>query len=198
MGRQDYPGAFVQDMFVFPGGKPEASDQHARAATELPRQTVERLTRSPRISDARARTLAVGVVRETFEETGLLLGAPGHVGDVEGEAWDSFRAAGHAPALDALHLVARAITPPPGIIRYHVRFFIADANRFQGEPEHKGELHDLAWYPLPEALKLPAIDPTKFVLREVGERYRHADAPTTDPGVALYSYRNGKPIPRYV
>ena len=135
-----------------------------------------RLTREAPVR--RARALALAAVRETFEETGLLLAEPAPVASVAGP-WREFRAAGALPDLAALSYVARAITPPGRTRRFDARFFMADARALlHPEPTAgSGELDEIAWLPLADAraLDLPAI--TRFVLSEVADRLTHPDRP---------------------
>ncbi|KAB7740200.1 NUDIX domain-containing protein [Parvibaculum sedimenti] len=182
MGRRHARMAFVPDAFVFPGGKLDPDDFIARPATELPAA----VNFGPK-----ARALAMAAIRETFEETGLLLAAPGEVGAEAAQSWAHFRECGIAPRLDALSALARAITPVGSPIRFHARFFTASASALEGTLAGSGELEDLDWYPLSEALKLPIIDVTEFVLHEVAQRRNGG----TDR-VPLYSYRNGQPLRR--
>ena len=117
-------------------------------------------------------------VRETFEETGLLLAAPAPVASVAGP-WREFRAVGALPDLAALSYVARAITPPGRSRRFDARFFMAgvDALLHPEPTAGSGELDEIAWLPVAEtrALDVPAI--TRFVLGEVRERLAHPDRP---------------------
>ncbi|MEN6544310.1 NUDIX domain-containing protein [Parvibaculum sp.] len=180
MGRRHARMSFVPDAFVFPGGKLDADDFIARPATELPAS----VNFGPK-----ARALAMAAIRETFEETGLLLTSPGDVGAEAAQSWAHFRERGIAPRLDALSPLARAITPTESPIRFHARFFTASATALEGTLAGSGELEDLDWYPLSEALKLPIIDVTEFVLHEIARRQRG------EPDrVPLYSYRNGQPL----
>lgn len=182
MGRRHARMSFVPDAFVFPGGKLDADDFVARPASDLPAS----VNFGPK-----GRALAMAAVRETFEETGLLLAAQGEVGAETAESWAHFRQLGIAPRLDALSPLARAITPVGSPIRFHARFFTASADALTGTLAGSGELEDLAWYPLSEALKLPIIDVTEFVLHEIARR-RRGEAHR----VPLYSYRNGQPLKR--
>jgi len=169
MGRRAPGHVFMASKWVFPGGRIERADYTAASATDLPHQDAARLAREGKAR--RARALALTAVRETFEETGLMLAEPAPVASVAGP-WREFRAVGALPDLAALSYVARAITPPGRTRRFDARFFMADAKALlHPEPTAgSGELDEIAWIPLAEAraLDLPAI--TRFVLGEVAER----------------------------
>ena len=169
MGRRAPGHVFMASKWVFPGGRIERADYTAASATDLPCDDSARLAREG--NARRARALALTAVRETFEETGLMLAEPAPVASVAGP-WREFRAAGALPDLAALSYVARAITPPGRTRRFDARFFMADAQALlHPEPTAgSGELDEIAWLPLAEAraLDLPAI--TRFVLGEVAER----------------------------
>jgi 8-oxo-dGTP pyrophosphatase MutT (NUDIX family) len=176
MGRRAPGHVFMASKWVFPGGRVERSDAAAAFATDLSSADAARLTRE--VAARRARALALAAVRETFEETGLLLAAPAPPASVAG-GWREFRAAGALPDLAALSYVARAITPPGRTRRFDARFFMADAAALlHPEPTAgSGELDEIAWLPLADAraLDLPAI--TRFVLGEVAERLSHPSRP---------------------
>lgn len=176
MGRRAPGHVFMASKWVFPGGRVERSDFTAAAASDLsPIETARLLREAPA---RRARALALAAVRETFEETGLLLAAPAPAASIAGP-WREFRAAGALPDLAALSYVARAITPPGRTRRFDARFFMADARALlHPEPTSgSGELDEIAWLPLGEtrSLDLPAI--TRFVLGEVAERLTRPDRP---------------------
>jgi len=190
MGRRHARMKFIPDAFVFPGGKLDAGDLLARPATTFSGETARMMQSAA--AGAKAEALAMAAIRETFEETGLIVARKGHVGDTAGEGWQPFRERGLAPRLDVLDFVARAITPASSPIRFHARFFAAPASSAEGTLQGSGELSELDWYPLSDALKLPVIDVTEFVLNEIGRRHREG-ARTRIP---LYSYRNDKPIVR--
>ncbi len=176
MGRRAPGHVFMASKWVFPGGRIERADYTAASATDLPHQDAARLAREG--NTRRARALALTAVRETFEETGLMLAEPAPVASVAGP-WREFRAVGALPDLAALSYVARAITPPGRTRRFDARFFMADADALlHPEPTAgSGELDEIAWTPLSEAqaLDLPAI--TRFVLSEVAERLAQPDRP---------------------
>jgi len=169
MGRRAPGHVFMASRWVFPGGRIDRSDYGAASATDLPPATAALLERE--VDARRARALALTAVRETFEETGLVLGRAAPRASVAGP-WREFRALGALPDLGALTYVARAITPPGRTRRFDARFFMADASALlMPEPTAgSGELDEIAWMPLNEArdLDLPAI--TRFVLSEISER----------------------------
>ena len=169
MGRRAPGHVFMASKWVFPGGRIDRSDFSAASASELPRDDAARL--AIEVPPRRARALALTAVRETFEETGLLLAEPAPMARVAGP-WRPFRAVGALPDLGALRYIARAITPPGRTRRFDARFFMADASALL-DPEPtagSGELDEIAWLPLEQARAqdLPAI--TRFVLDEVSER----------------------------
>lgn len=176
MGRRAGGHVFMASKWVFPGGRIDRADFTAASANDLSPQTSALLARE--VPARRARALALAAVRETFEETGLILGEPAPAASIAGP-WREFRQAGALPDLAALTYVARAITPPGRTRRFDARFFLASADALlHPEPTAgSGELDEIAWLPLAEAraLDLPAI--TRFVLGEVAERLNAPDRP---------------------
>jgi 8-oxo-dGTP pyrophosphatase MutT (NUDIX family) len=121
--------AFAAGMSVFPGGRVEASDADVPWAGTPAADFARRLG----CSEAIARALVGAAVRETFEETGVLLSMPGadlraarH--DVEsGRVSFAGLLREHGLAVDALAVRpwARWITPEGEPRRYDTRFFVA-------------------------------------------------------------------------
>lgn len=176
MGRRAPGHVFMASKWVFPGGRIERADFTAAAHGDLSSDVARRL--EAEMPARRARALALTAVRETFEETGLVLGRAAPSMSVAGP-WREYRRIGALPDLSALAYVARAITPPGRTRRFDARFFMADAAALlHHEPTAgSGELDEIAWLPLDEALTLdlPAI--TRFVLGEVAERLADPDRP---------------------
>jgi 8-oxo-dGTP pyrophosphatase MutT (NUDIX family) len=194
VGRRPPRARFLPGCYVFPGGAVEPDDSHARPATAL----------KPRIAgpmavggkETRARILAMAAVRETFEETGLLLAESGDVGPVRSPAWSTMRARGVAPALHRLAYVGRAITPVPSPIRFHARFFVADAQYTTGELGGDSELEDLHWCRVDEFARLPTIDVQSFMLAHAVTTLTCDDSGTI--GKPLFTQRAGQRYIRYV
>lgn len=179
LGRRHANHKFMPGKFVFPGGRVEAVDRRMANATHLDPQVEERLMRAVVRPNARhARALVLAAIRETFEETGLLLGLPksalpADVATTSG-AWATFARQGARPDLANIDFVARAITPPGRPRRFDARFFTADAttvtHRIEGVVGPDTELVELVWVPIDEAkrLDMPAI--TGVALDELERR----------------------------
>lgn len=189
MGQRGSGHKFMPDRYVFPGGRIDRSDYYVAPAAPLQPRVEEMLTRSA--DPAKARALALAAVRETFEETGLIVGrklaqAPKRVP----EAWRPFFETGFGPALDGLEYFTRAVTPPYRPIRFNARFFMAEAREIAGELKGSGELLHLDWLLVEEAKELPLPNITKYVLenleRIIAERDRRR--------VRLYRYLHGKHV----
>lgn len=177
MGRRPAKDRFMPDVFVFPGGRVDPEDARTSVRNELPARELRRI--AARSSPHRARMLGVAAIRETFEETGLV------VGD---------RVSGALrPDLKCLQFIARAITPTESAIRYHARFFMARAEHLAGRIRSNGELLDLRWMDFEQASRLPIISVTQLVLEEA--QYRLSRKPFR--GVPLIFYRNGNVQLRY-
>lgn len=177
MGRRHAGHRFMPGKFVFPGGRIEPGDRRMPASGSLhPRAEAALMTRTPRPSMQRGRALALAAIRETFEETGLLLGTRAHgAPDLAPEgSWAAFREHAVFPDLDALQLVARAVTPPQRPKRFDTRFFAVDRSAVAGEVagivHSDAELVELAWVSIKDAktLELPGI--TTVVLDELQDR----------------------------
>ena len=181
MGHRSARHVFMPNTFVFPGGRVDREDGHVRPGTGLRAAVELRLIREA--TPRRARALAMAAIRETFEETGLILGRPVNGVDMERlpATWRPFYATGTEPALDRLDYVFRAITPPRNVRRFHVRFFIADYRDAMGELGGSGELVDLQWIPIDQALAMPNTPSvTAHVLEEVARLLRETE-PTALP-----------------
>jgi 8-oxo-dGTP pyrophosphatase MutT (NUDIX family) len=122
--------AFAAGMTVFPGGKVESADASLPWASTGP----ERLVAQLGCDETLIRALVGAGIRETFEETGVLLTVPPVTGDLRehrtelertGVGFGDFLAV-HAARLDAKRLVpwARWITPAGAPRRFDTWFFV--------------------------------------------------------------------------
>jgi 8-oxo-dGTP pyrophosphatase MutT (NUDIX family) len=176
LGKRHARHKFMPGKFVFPGGRVEPADKLMPVARPLdPHAEAQLMKRFRRASAARARALALAAIRETFEETGLLLGMRSdEVGKVPPGAWNAFAEAKILPDLGALHFIGRAITPAGRPRRFDARFFTMDASaiahRIEGVTGPDAELVELIWMPLSQAkeLDMPAV--TGVMLEELDAR----------------------------
>jgi 8-oxo-dGTP pyrophosphatase MutT (NUDIX family) len=148
-------------------------------------------------SESRARSLALAAIRETFEETGLVLGESECAAiKTRSPQWKAFLQHGINPRLDTLNVIARAITPPYRNRRFDTRFFMVEADLIQGDvhaaPEGSGELLALHWVSLNDAEKLELPIITRMILKEVAQRL--ADDHSPDVEGPFIHFRNGKPV----
>jgi 8-oxo-dGTP pyrophosphatase MutT (NUDIX family) len=176
LGKRHHGHKFMPGKFVFPGGRLEPNDRLMPIATPLNPVTEQYLMQSVRRpSVARAKALALAAIRETFEETGLVLGAPLRgTAPVPAGPWADFAKAGFYPDLSSLHFIARAITPSRRPRRFDTRFFAVDASTIAHKVEDvvhaEAELVELVWMPIADARSLDMPTITGVVLQELEAR----------------------------
>ncbi len=124
MGQRGSKAAFMPNKFVFPGGAVDQEDASVPLAAPLPDLCRDRL--SDQCPADLQHALAAAAIRELWEETGLVLGAPGKWRGNVPPDWRSFAATGHVPAAGGLQFVFRALTPPGRPRRFDARFFLVD------------------------------------------------------------------------
>ena len=194
MGRRHADSEFLPGYYVFPGGAVERSDRAAKAASPL---DLVHLAAMGVGGNARtAVALGVAAVRETWEETGIMVADPGDVGDAPGTTFDEMRRRGVAPALGRLVYLGRAITPTDSPIRFHARFFLARVGPDTADLGGDGELHDLSWVPLRDMASLPTLGITRFMARFAADVL--ARAPALPAGRPVFSSRGRRRVLRYL
>ena len=160
---------FAGGMCVFPGGgvDPRDFDHTVAWAGPSPAEWAERLG----TDEAKARALVCAAVRETFEESGVLLAgqsADAVVADTTGEDWEDDRIAleGRELAmtdfLDRRGLVLRTdllgawsgwLTPVFEPKRYRTWFFVAELPEGQRTREVSTESDQVVWLPAARAVE---------------------------------------------
>jgi 8-oxo-dGTP pyrophosphatase MutT (NUDIX family) len=190
LGRRHERHRFLPGKFVFPGGRIEPADRLMAVSAALnPHCLAKLMQRVKRPSAAKAAAFALAAVRETYEETGLMLGVPAAgPPKVPAGHWQPFAAAGIMPDLSRIHFIARAITPPKRPLRFDSRFFTADvsaiARRDEGFVGPDKELVELVWLPITQARQLDMPGITAVVLEELQDRI--AAGMKVDHPVPLY------------
>jgi 8-oxo-dGTP pyrophosphatase MutT (NUDIX family) len=171
MGQRSRGHVFMPDKWVFPGGRVDRTDVLAPAASELTPEVEARLAEGN--VKRRARAFALAAVRETFEETGLVVGKAGTLRGAVPAAWSQYAAHGAAADLSRFAFVCRAITPPHRPRRFDARFFYAEAEDvlLDDRPHASGEeLLHVEWFDFDEAAGLDLPTVTRFVISEVRRR----------------------------
>ncbi|TDD27522.1 NUDIX hydrolase [Kribbella turkmenica] len=153
--------AFAAGMTVFPGGRVDATDSTVADSWSGPAPAwfADRLG----CDEQTASAYVAAAVRETFEESGVLLAGPSTetvVGDTTGDDWEADRVAleerslGFADFLHRRGLVLRAdllgpwahwITPEFEPRRYDTRFFVAALPAGQVTRDVTSESDQVAW-----------------------------------------------------
>jgi 8-oxo-dGTP pyrophosphatase MutT (NUDIX family) len=183
--------AFAGGMCVFPGGGVDPRDfDHATAwAGPTPADWASRLG----TDEATARALVCAAVRETFEESGVLLAgdsADTVVADTTGDDWETDRAALEARELsftdfldrrglvlrtDLLGVWAGWLTPVFEPRRYRTWFFVADLPEGQRTRDVSTESDQVTWLPAMQAVsdveqeQILMLPPTYLTCLEVGQ-----------------------------
>ena len=175
MGKRSGRHDFMPDKYVFPGGRVDPQDGRVASYSELAAKEERRLRfQAKRIP----RAFALTAIRETFEETGLLLGKQAEMPGKAPAGWEKLYALDIAPHLEHLRFIGRAITPPYRPKRFDARFFMAEAELtlIDDRPPMDGaELHDLQWVTLKDAMALDLPNVTRFMLGEIEERLTKND-----------------------
>jgi len=181
--------AFAAGMTVFPGGSVDPRDLGADIAIAGPPDPAQWGGLLAADEDL-ARALVCAAVRETFEESGVLLAGPvsGAPLQVSGPPWEAARVAlergqqslagllgEHDLRLrtDLLRPWAHWITPEAEPKRFDTRFFVALLPPGQAPRDVGGEADRAGWFRPVDALaalqrgELPMLPPTSFTLAEI-------------------------------
>jgi 8-oxo-dGTP pyrophosphatase MutT (NUDIX family) len=166
------------------------------AAAELHPAVAARLTKEvPKVDDQTARAFALAAIRETFEETGIVVGRK-HNGAMPAapDKWGSFFATGFLPDLSGLRFMARALAPPRTKRRFDARFLAVDASAIAAQSEgvvhSSAELVEIVWVGLADAIRLPLPDITEVVLADIAASIT-AGFPQDAPA-PFYRMRDGR------
>jgi 8-oxo-dGTP pyrophosphatase MutT (NUDIX family) len=188
--------AFAPGAYVFPGGSVDLRDADEEVAWAGPPASHwgQVFDAPPQL----ARAIVCAAVRETFEESGVLLAGPSAdnvVADTTGDDWEADRRALLDRSLSLAELFARRklilrsdllrpwarwITPAPEPRRFDTRFFAAALPPGQRTRDVGGEASAVEWITPPAALdggragRIQLWLPTAMTLAELAE-YADAD-----------------------
>ncbi|MDN5744319.1 MAG: NUDIX domain-containing protein [Nocardioidaceae bacterium] len=185
---------FAGGMAVFPGGGVDPRDDDAAVAWAGP--TPARWAVQLGVAEDVARALVCAAVRETFEESGVLLAGPTAdevVADTTGADWEADRVAletrelamtdflnrrGLVLRTDLLGVWGGWLTPIFEPKRYRTWFFVACLPQGQITRDVSTESSEVVWLPALDAVRaadagtLAMLPPTYLTCLEVGQ---HAD-----------------------
>jgi 8-oxo-dGTP pyrophosphatase MutT (NUDIX family) len=167
--RRHQASKFAGGDYVFPGGKVSVADNPPDAARWCRGFDAAEAARRLGVSEPEAIAHAVGVIRETFEEVGILLAydAEGRVARVDAPRfadyrkacdadnrafWDMVHAEKLTLATERLVYFAHWITPEENPLRFDTRFFAAEMPAGQQAVADGFEITDVKWLGPEEAL----------------------------------------------
>jgi len=182
MGKRSARHDFMPSVYVFPGGRVDPCDTYAPALDKPNSRTREILEAA--MPPARAQACVLAAVRETFEETSLILGQkytappPRSIND---KSWKDFHAKGYLPSLNNVEIFGRAITPPHRNKRFDTWFFLA---RLAGEAaarpiRNSNELVDIGWFTFKQMADLKTHRATDMMIEQL-KIYLGYDKPPPD------------------
>lgn len=177
MGKRAASHRFMPNKFVFPGGRLDIIDQRLNVPGDLSAPVLGRLRKATRktVTDRKLRGLALAAIRETFEETGMIVGRKATASVItKNPVWRDYLKHGVEPPLEHMDFIARAITPPYHTRRFDTRFFLVHERFIHNDPEQvsgiSGELNQLHWLTLNQARKLDLPSITRWVIDRVETR----------------------------
>ena len=197
-------GMVFGGMHAFPGGSVDRADAAAELAWAGP--PAAEFAHELGCDEPLARALVCAAVRETFEESGVLLAGPSAdavLADVSTDEWEAERRAleareqslsdllrrrGLVLRADLLRPLAHWITPEIEPRRFDTRFFVAEVPAGQVCREVGGEAAERLWVRPADALEqgLTMLPPTAAALRDLAG---HPDVTS-----ALHASRTIRPV----
>lgn len=186
--------AFAGGFCVFPGGGVDPRDFDHKVGWVGP--SAQEWATLMDTTEEHARALVCAAVRETFEESGVLLAGPTEdtiVADTTGDDWEADRHALEARELaftdfldrrglklrtDLLQLWGSWITPIFEPRRYDTRFFVAELPEGQVTRDVSTESDEVVWKPVREVID--AVDAGEMAMLP----------PTYATCLELYDYRD--------
>lgn len=155
LGKRRTSQAFAPGKYVFPGGSVDPGDLELATGELLAAGDRAALMHDikERSGSVTPETFALAAIRETFEESGLMVGERrSELPRATSPGWERFLAHGLAPSIRALSFFARAITPPGRSRRFDARFFHVEASAVTFDSgSNDGEFEELVWCSAGEA-----------------------------------------------
>lgn len=177
MGQRSKKHDFMPSVYVFPGGRVDRADSYAKFSGNLSPRT-ERILQAA-YNPRKSRAIVLASIRETWEETRLLLGKTVKESErnLNHASYDAFREANMRPDISGVEVFGRAITPPHRHKRFDAWFFHKHLET-PSLPEigDSAELLNVGWFTFAEIKELELQRATKMMLRVLKD-YLKADRP---------------------
>ncbi len=172
MGLRNENLAFMPGKLVFPGGRVDPADCSIQTPDNISSKDARKILQSklPHSELSDPKTLPLAAIRETYEETGVMIGQPGELTSPLpfSDEWTAFAEHSIIPAPAALKYCARAITPPNRVRRYDTRFFCVRAEYIAKQAGFiPGELQEIKWLTIEEALSTKLASITRIITTDI-------------------------------
>lgn len=189
VGRRSSKHVFMPDVYVFPGGRRDATDRLVPVSQPLNPFAAERMAQraGARSSHSRLRALGVAALRELHEEAGISVGMPA--------ADDTPHGLPFRPDLSNLRFLARAITPAGMVRRFDTRFFTLFTDEAGIDPasaRSSHELEDLRWVDIFEHKGIEMPDITVLILEELQKSIQEDKSLPFGRAAPLYHTQRGR------
>jgi 8-oxo-dGTP pyrophosphatase MutT (NUDIX family) len=202
MGKRHTRHSFMPNLYVFPGGAVDVADSRLKlpnsAGTNIPEETQNLLMHhmKGRRTASKARALVLAAIRETFEETGYIIGRKNdQLSKTRSNSWQNFFDTGYLPNCETCKYIGRAITPPNNIRRYDTRFFALWADDLiDGLNRHgtgSDELENLIWVPINDIQVVETPSITKIMVSELKIHIKNQYFKGTTP-IPFYHFKHNK------
>lgn len=202
MGKRHARHTFMPNLYVFPGGVVDAADSRLKLPPNdntnisgLNQNLLLHDMKGPKTA-SRARALVLAAIRETFEETGYIVGIKNNqLQRTKSNSWQKFFNTGYLPNCETCKYIGRAITPPNSVRRYDTRFFALWADDLADGLNRHGtgtdELEKLIWVPINgiQDINTPSI--TKIMTLELNLQIKNQSFLDTTP-VPFYQFKHNK------
>ncbi|RKQ71752.1 NUDIX domain-containing protein [Litorimonas taeanensis] len=178
MGQRSKRHDFMPSVYVFPGGRVDRADSYAKYAGDLSPRT-ERILEAA-YTPRKSRAIVLAAVRETWEETRLLLGKSVNEGvrNLNHPSYDAFRKAGLHPDISGIEVFGRAITPPHRHKRFDAWFFHKHLGDIQPPKiEDSAELLNVGWFTFDDIENLERQRATTMMLGVLKDYLSHNRPP---------------------
>jgi len=176
MGQRGKGHDFMPSVYVFPGGRVDRADSYAPYSGELsPRtQSILQAAYAPRA----AKALLLAAIRETFEETSLILGKKEKTSKtMTHTSWQEFMDKGSIPDLSGIEVFGRAITPPHRHKRFDTWFFVKHLEGNIADTADSAELLNVGWFTFDQIDALNTHRATDMMLQVLKKYLSHDTAP---------------------